>query len=229
MDFVEKILRNDDRLYPSFPQRKSRRGNGTETRSRARERRARGSGKSCAASPRLDFLFARQAPCSRMGFSELCRASGARSRDVPRAGTKQAADARQSGGSARIRVFDTRRGTRRGRVSASSANQSRSRGVPAARSLGEATRPKKPRARARGQRVPKTRGASERRHNLPAYPRFRYARDFRGNADFRARRRPTQARRRLSRRPSRSPAFRRPFRRAWRRSRRRVFPPAFPP
>ena len=195
MDFVEKILRNDDRLYPSFPQRKSRRGNGTETRSRARERRARGSGKSCAASPRLDFLFARQAPCSRMGFSELCRASGARSRDAPRAGTHHAA-----GQPARIRVFYTR----------------------------ERSEARHPRIKAAPAVFPQ-RGASEWRHNLPAYPRFRYARDFRGSADFRTRRRPTRARRRLSRRPSRSPAFRRPFRRAWRRSRRRVSPPAFPP
>ena len=33
-----------------------------------------------------DFFLMRQAPCSRMGFSGLCRASGARPRAMPRAG-----------------------------------------------------------------------------------------------------------------------------------------------
>lgn len=180
MDFVEKFLRNDDRLSPAFPQRKSRRGNGTETSSRARERRARGNGKNCAAPPEL-------APAT----------CPARKQSKPRMRDK-AAEARVSASSIR--------GAERG----------------------AGAFPRHPRIKAAPAAFPQ-RGASERRHNLPAYPRFRYARDFRGNADFRARRRPTQARRRLSRRPSRSPAFRRPFRRAWRRSRRRVFPPAFPP
>ena len=49
----------------------------------------RGSGKkNCAASPRLRFSFFRFSPCSRMGVSGLCRASGARSRDARNAEAK---------------------------------------------------------------------------------------------------------------------------------------------
>ena len=112
------------------------------------------------------FFFARQAPCSRMGFSGLCRASGARSRDVPRARARQSAGApdrragrRRGQGGGRVRPARERSADRDvRRVSAFPIRGSEaSRGSVSASSAARSLAPFSRRSRVAG--------ASERRHN----------------------------------------------------------------